>query len=86
MIDAGGGALTVTRIRNAVGDTIYTACGEQPTIGMCPPAVFNYVGSLYDSNRRYQTDISLETPRGYFNDFIDATYAMNDGYAKFKIN
>ena len=66
VIDAGGGALTVTRIRNAVGDTIYTACGEQPTIGMCPPAVFNYVGSLYDSNRRYQTDISLETPRGAF--------------------
>ena len=29
---------------------------------------------------------SLETPRKYFNDFIDATYAMNDGYEKFKIN
>jgi len=66
VIDAGGAAISIARVRNAVGDTIYTASGEQPTIGMCPPAVFNYVGGLYDSNRRYQTDITLETPRGQF--------------------
>ena len=35
---------------------------------------------------QYALYSSLETPRKYFNDFIDATYAMNDGYEKFKIN
>lgn len=64
VIDAGGAAISIARIRNAVGDTIYTASGEQPTLGMCPPAVFNYVGGLYDSNRRYQTEVTLDTPRG----------------------
>lgn len=64
VIDAGGGALTIARIRNAVGDTIYTASGEQPTVALASPAVFNYVGSLYDSNRRYQTDVTVQTSRG----------------------
>jgi len=64
VIDAAGAALTISRIRNAVGDTIYTASGEQPTIGVVSPALFNYIGSLYDSNRRYQTDVTVQTPRG----------------------
>ena len=29
---------------------------------------------------------SLRVPRDHFNDFIDATYALKDGYEKFKIN
>jgi len=66
VIDAAGAPLSLKMIRDAVGVTIYNASGEQPTVGMCPPAVFNYVGSLYDSNRRYQNDIArtIQTPRG----------------------
>lgn len=64
VIDAGGAAISIARIRNAVGDTIYTASGEQPTVAFAKPDVFNYVGSLYDSNRRYQTDVTVMTPRG----------------------
>jgi len=64
VIDNGGAALSLSVIRNAVGDTIYTASGEQPTIGLASPAVFNAVGALYDSNRRYQTDVTINTARG----------------------
>ena len=64
VIDAGAASLSLAMIRNAVGDTIYSQAGEQPTVGMCSPAVFNAVGALYDSNRRYQTDVTLQGARG----------------------
>ena len=35
---------------------------------------------------QYALYSSLETPTNYFNGFIGATCAMNDGYEKFKIN
>lgn len=41
---------------------IYEACGENPDIAMCPPAVFNKIGSLFDSTRR-QIDV-VNTARG----------------------
>lgn len=78
VIDVGGAALTLARLRTAIGDTIYSASGEQPTVAMCPPTVFNYIGGLYDSNRRYQTETSrtIATPRG--NVVLDASVGVID--------
>ncbi|MHC4648424.1 MAG: phage major capsid protein [Planctomycetota bacterium] len=42
--------------------TIYTAGGEYPDIALCSPAVFDKLGSLFDSNRRYVDNI--RTARG----------------------
>lgn len=65
VIDAGGGGLTLARIRNAIGDTIYSVAGEQPTLGMCPPTVFNYLGGLFQEQRRYTDTVRVvSTPRG----------------------
>lgn len=65
VIDLGGAGLTLARARNAIGDTIYSASGEQPTIGMAPPTVFNYLGSLFQEQRRYTDTVRvLNTPRG----------------------
>ncbi len=32
--------------------TIYTACGENPDVALCAPAVFNTIGNLFDTTRR----------------------------------
>lgn len=65
VIDAGTGALTLARLRNAIGNTIYTASGEQPTLAFCPPAVFNYIGGLFQEQRRYNDTVRvLQGPRG----------------------
>lgn len=72
VVDAGGGALTLARVRNIIGDTIYSASGEQPTIGLAPPAVFNYLGGLFQEQRRYNDTVRvLNTPRGEVR--LDAT-------------
>lgn len=36
---------------------IYEACGEPPDVALVSPAVFNAVGNLFDSSRRYLYDI-----------------------------
>lgn len=65
VIDAGAGELTFARLRAAIGDTIYTASGEQPGLAFCPPTVFNYLGSLFQEQRRYNDTVRvLQTPRG----------------------
>jgi len=38
------------------------------------------------SQIRYAVHSSLRVPSGYFNELIDAIYAIEDGYEKFKIN
>lgn len=63
--DLSAAALTFARLRTMIGDTIYTASGEQPTIAFCPPAVFNYIGGLFQEQRRYSdTARVVQTPRG----------------------
>jgi hypothetical protein len=41
---------------------IYEACGENPDLALCQPAVFNKVGSLFDATRRQIDEIM--TARG----------------------
>lgn len=41
---------------------IYEACGQNPDIAVCSPAVFNKVGALFDSTRRQVQDVT--TARG----------------------
>lgn len=63
--DLSAAALNFARIRTMIGDTIYTASGEQPTLAFCPPAVFNYIGGLFQEQRRYtDTTRVVQTPRG----------------------
>jgi len=40
------------------------ACGEQPNIALCKPAVFNKVASLFDATRRYTQQVEFDGPRG----------------------
>ena len=41
---------------------IYEACGENPDLGVCSPAVFNKLGGLFDNTRRQIQDV--QTSRG----------------------
>lgn len=50
---------------------IYVQCGEMPDLCVVSPDLFDTIGSLYDSNRRYVT--SLSTPRGQVT--LDAGFA-----------
>lgn len=54
-------AITFKAIRDDVRQ-IYEACGENPDIALCAPAVFNAIGSLFDNTRR-QVD-EIQTARG----------------------
>ena len=63
-------ALTFDQIRSDLG-AIYDASGEQPDIAICPTAVFNKVGGLFDSTRRYTVD-TITTARGVVR--LDAGY------------
>lgn len=63
-------ALTFDQIRFDLG-AIYDASGEQPDIAICPTAVFNKVGGLFDSTRRYIVD-TITTARGVVR--LDAGY------------
>lgn len=62
-------ALTFAQIRTDLG-AIYDQCGEQPDLAVCSTAVFNTLGALYDSTRRYITEIN--TARGVVR--LDAGY------------
>jgi len=54
-------APTLALIRSDIA-TIYTACGENPDLAVCSPAVFNKIGGLFDATRR-QIDV-VQTARG----------------------
>lgn len=41
---------------------VYEACGENPDMAFCAPAIFNYIGGLYDNTRREVTLVT--TARG----------------------
>ena len=62
-------ALSFPQIRTDLG-AIYDLCGEQPDLAVCSTAVFNTLGALYDSTRRYITEIT--TARGVVR--LDAGY------------
>lgn len=73
IIDAGAGALTLARLRNAIGDTIYTASGEQPAIALCRPGIFNYIGSLFQEQRRYTDTVRVISTAGRGEVRLDAS-------------
>jgi hypothetical protein len=58
-------APTLSSLRKDINTTIYTACGEQPDIAMCGPAVFNTIGDLFTELRRYNQGVTeIETAKG----------------------
>ncbi len=61
--------LSFAQIRADLG-AIYDVSGEVPDLAICAPAVFNTVGNLFDSTRRYISEIS--TARGLVR--LDAGY------------
>jgi hypothetical protein len=62
IVDPGSNTLpTFASIRDTMA-TIYTACGMNPDLGMCSPAVWNTIGSLFDATRR--TVDNIRTARG----------------------
>jgi hypothetical protein len=44
--------ISFAAIRSDLG-RIYDVCGENPDVGLCSTGVFNAIGNLFDSNRRY---------------------------------
>ena len=71
VVDPGSSTtLTLAQIRDDLR-LIYEACGENPDVAFCSPAVFNTVGALFDANRRYVQEVM--TARGVVK--LDASYA-----------
>lgn len=58
------GALTAPSFAQIRADrsAIFTACGENPDLGVCSPPVFDALAGLYDNNRRFVQDVT--TARG----------------------
>lgn len=50
-------APTLDLIRKDIGDTVYSAAGEQPDMAFCSPAVFYKIGSLFQEIRRVNQDV-----------------------------
>lgn len=55
--------VTLDMIARDIGDTIYTASGEVPDLGVMSPALFYSVRNKFFPNQRYSTDI-LDLARG----------------------
>lgn len=71
VVDPGAStALTLGQIRYDLGQ-IYKQSGEVPDIGVCSVEVFDTIGSLFDSTRRYTAD-TITTARGVIR--LDAGY------------
>lgn len=71
VIDPGAStALTLAQIRTDLG-AIYDQSGEVPDLAVCSTAVFDTVGALFDSTRRYTAD-TITTARGVIR--LDAGY------------
>lgn len=65
VIDASTATLSLAMLRAAIGDTIYTASGSQPTLAFCRPNVFNAIGNLFQEQRRYNDTVRvLQGARG----------------------
>jgi hypothetical protein len=54
-------APTLDLIRRDIAETIYTACGFQPDLAFCSPAVFRKLGSLFTELRRYNQNVGEVT-------------------------
>jgi len=55
--------VTLDNLAKDIGDTIYTACGEQPDLAICSPKVFYTIRNKFFPNQRFTTD-SLDLARG----------------------
>lgn len=65
VVDAAGATLSLAMLRSAIGDTIYTASGEQPTLAFCKPNIFNAIGALFQEQRRYNDTVrTVQGARG----------------------
>lgn len=67
------GSLTIptfASIRKHQG-LIFDACGEMPDIALCPTAVFDTIGGLFDASKNYTVD-TVNTARGKI--ILDAGY------------
>lgn len=66
VIDPGApAAVSLSDIRGDINSTIYTACGEQPDLAFCAPAVFNTLGDLFTELRRYNDPVrEINTAKG----------------------
>lgn len=51
-------ALTFAQIRTDLG-AIYDQCGEVPNMATCSTAVFNTLAGLFDTNRRWVTEVDM---------------------------
>lgn len=56
VVDAASAPITLALIRDDIRK-IYEACGENPDVGLCSPAVFNAVGNLFDATRRQNDQV-----------------------------
>lgn len=75
-------APTFKQIRTDI-QTIFDASGETPDIAVCPGAVFNKVGSLFDPNRHYVQDVvtargMVKLDMGFEGIMVDSTLFVKD--------
>ena len=73
---------TFKMIRDDI-QTIYDNSGETPDIAVCPGAVFNKIGSLFDPNRRYANEVTtargtITLDMGFEGIMMDSTMFIKD--------
>lgn len=53
VVDGAGDPLTLSMIRRVITVTIYRASGVKPDFAFVPPEIYEYIGSLFQQQRRY---------------------------------